>query len=213
MDRRATIVVGLVWAAVFCAGLQSTNGDTVGWHIVTNGSPTTAFTLNPANPTTTNVIHFVAPTDGQMYINSCFASVAKGDPTISVDSTNQTVSVSFSPPVTNRACPLIVLPVSGVDGEIGPLQPGAWMFNILGSAYPFTVAEVPLALSIEPFSNASSFQISWPVSGEPFVLEYSDGLPSATWQVVTNPPVTVSNRNTVPTSSDSGSRFFRLRRL
>jgi hypothetical protein len=212
MRRRATAVVGLVWAAVLCGGLQPTSGDTVEWHIVTNRAPTTAFTLNPANATTTNIISFVAPTDGQMYDNSCFASRANGDPSISVDSTNQIVSVSFSPPVTNRACPLVILLVSGVDGEIGPLQPGAWTFNILGSSYSFTVAEAPLALSIEPFANASSFQISWSASGEPFVLEFSDGLSSATWQVVTNTPVTVSNRNTVSISSESGSRFFRLRR-
>jgi hypothetical protein len=98
------------------------------------------FALNPANPTTTNVISFVAPTDGKIYLNDCMASVANGNPALTVDSTNQTITVSFSAPVTNVFCPAFVAPVSGVDGQFGPLSAGTWVLDILQNTYPFSVA-------------------------------------------------------------------------
>ena len=173
----------------------------------------TAFALNPANPTTTSVISFVAPTDGKIYINDCFASVDNGNPAITVDATNQTISVSFSAPLTNVACPQIVAPVSGVGGQFGPLSPGTWVLDILQNSYPFSVAEAPLPLSIQAFTNSSTFQLDWPASGDTFVLEFNDGLAPGNWQVVTNPPTSSSTRNTVQLYGDSSSRFFRLRRL
>jgi hypothetical protein len=85
--------------------------------------------------------------------------------------------------------------------------------DILQNTYPFSVAEAPLPLSIQGFTNSSAFRLDWPVSGDTFVLECNDGLAPGNWQVVTNPPTTSSNRNTVQLYGDSGSRFFRLRRL
>jgi hypothetical protein len=188
--------------------------QTVRWHPVTNGSPpTTVFSLNPSNPTTTNVISFVAPTDGQIYVNECYASFDNGTPAIAVEITPRAIAMSFSAPLTNVFCPAIVAPVSGVDGQFGPLSAGTWVFDILQNAYSFSVTEAPLPLSIQTVTNSSAFQLGWPVSGDAFVLEFNDGLAPGNWQVVTNPPTTASNLNTLLINVDSGSRFFRLRRL
>ena len=206
-------MVYLGCAAVLAEGPLNANGASIQWHYIGQGSPPLTFTLNPANLTTTNVISFVAPTDGKIYGNSCFASFANGNPAITVDSTNQTIMVSFSAPVTNVLCPLIVAPVSGVDGQFGPLSAGTWVFDILQNAYTFDVAEAPLALSIQAITNSSTFQLAWPVTGDLFVLEFKDGLAPGDWQVVTNPPTISGNLNTVVIHGDSGSRFFRLRCL
>ena len=130
-----------------------------------------------------------------------------------VDATNQTIMVSFSAPLTNIFCPQIVAPVSGVDGQFGPLSAGTWVLDILQNVYTFSVTEAPLPLSIQALTNSSAFQFDWPVSGDRFALECNEGLAPGNWQVVTNPPTTSSNLNTVQVYGDSGRRFFRLRRL
>ena len=206
----ATVCLGCV--AVLAGSLLTASGQSVRWHVITNGSPPVVFALDPAKPTTTNVISFVAPTDGNVYINYCWASVVNGNPAITVDVTNQTIAVSFSP-FTNIACPLVVVPVSGVEGKIGPLSAGTWVFESLQNSYPFHVTEAPLMLSMQALTNSSAFQLGWPVSGDTFALEFNDGLAPGNWQAVTNPPVALSNRNTVQIYGGSGSRFFRLHRL
>ncbi len=210
---RATAKVHLGCAAILCGAVATASGATIHWHTIGRGSPPQTFIVNPAAPTTTNIISFIAPTEGQIYANSCWASVAKGDPSIAIDSTNQTINVTFSPPRTNTVCPAYVLPVSGVDGEFGPIKPGLWTFNILQSSYAFTVSEAPILLSVEALANSHSLLISWPVSGEAFALEFNGDLSSDNWQVVTNNAVMSSNLVTVQVDSASGTRFFRLHRL
>ncbi len=212
-SRRATVRLCLVYIAALCGGLYAATGATVQWHVVTNRAPTLAFVLAPAQPTTTNVTSFVAPTDGELYVNGCFAWAANGSPAIAVDPTSQTITVSFSSPPTNYACPAVVAPVSGVDGQLEPLRAGTWVFEILQNTYTFSVAEASLPLSIEALSDSSALRLDWPVCGDAFVLESSAGLAPGNWQVVTNIPMTSSNLNTVQISAASGSRFFRLRRL
>jgi hypothetical protein len=182
----------------------------VEWHRVTNSQPV-AFALSPANPTTTNTISFVAPAGGRSYINDCFASGELGEPMLTIDPANQTITVLFSP-VTNIPCPNIALPVSGVDGKLGLLRSGTWVFSILKNAYSFNVVEAPLRLSIQTLTP-SSFRFEWPVSADPFGLEFTDNLAMAVWNGVTNAPTIVSNRNVLQIQSDSINRCFRLRRL
>jgi hypothetical protein len=148
-----------------------------------------------------------------IYGNGCLASVSCGNPALTADSTNQRITVSFSAPLTNIACTQEFLPVSGVEGQFGPLSAGRWVFRIHSNSYPFRVTEARLPLSIQALTNAFTFQLCWPVSGQPFALEFNDGPAPGNWQAVTNPPMTASNRNTVQIYTDSGSRFFRLRRL
>jgi hypothetical protein len=170
-----------------------------------------SFNLSPEAPTTTNVISFIAPTDGSLYANSCVASVLNGDPSITLDSNTKTVTVAFSPPRTNIACPEFVLPTSGVDGEMGPLKSGTWAFHILTNSYSFNVAEVPLSLSVQTLIN--SLQLSWPVSGDTFAVESTESLSSVNWQTMTNVPVVSDNQNVIQTDTGSSTRFFRLHRL
>jgi hypothetical protein len=185
----------------------------VEWHVITNGSPPPTFALSLANPTTTNTIAFVAESDGKTYGNSCAGSTICGKPLLAIDSTNLTLTVSFTAPVTNIARPEIVIPVNGVDGQFGPLASGAWVFHILGRSYPFDVTEAPLSLSIERLANSLAFQLSWPVSGDPFALEFSDILPAQNWQAVTNPPTASNNLNTIQIQGADIARIFRLRQI
>jgi hypothetical protein len=200
-------------AAVVSATVLSVNAADVKWHILTDPLPVINFALDPAAPTTTNLISFVGPTDGDLYANSCLASVANGEPSIAVDSVFLTVQVTFSAPLTNIACPAVVVPVSGVDGQFGPLRAGNWVFTILTNVYSFSVAEVPLPLSIQTATNSSSLQLSWPVSGDRLLLEFSDSLSSANWQAVTNMPVVLNGQNFVQITRGAGSQFYRLIRL
>src|SRR5262249_40203644 len=153
--------IALFSAVAALRALFTANAADVKWHIVADHSPVTNFTLNPVEPTTTNVISFVAPADGDFYANSCFASMANGEPAVTVDAVFLTVKVTFSAPLTNIACPLVVLPVSGVDGQFGPLRAGNWSFTILTNSYFFSVAEAPLSLSIKMLTNSSLLQVSW----------------------------------------------------
>jgi hypothetical protein len=210
--RRVTAGLLVVCAAAW-SGVLAGSDASVEWHVVgIHGSPPPPFTLDPPAPTTTNTVKFIAATDGKLYINYCYAARESGNPGIDVDSTNRIITVSFSP-VTNFVCPLIVILVSGVDGEFGPLRPGDWTFNILQYSYNFTVTDVPLTLSAQPIANSSMVELDWPVSGDTFLLESNDGLLLGNWGVVTNTPTIVSNRNVVQIATDADSRFFRLHRL
>jgi len=212
-SAKATAMACLGCAAALCGGQSRATDAAVRWHSVTNDSPPPAFTLNPAHPTITNTASFVASTDGKIYGNACFASVSCGNPAITVDATNQTITVSFSAPLSNKYCAEVWLPVSGVEGQFGPLSAGTWVFRILRNSYPFSVTEAPLPLTITALTNPFMFQLCWPVSGESFALEVNDGLGSGNWLALTNPPTASSNQNTVQISGASASRFFRLRRL
>jgi hypothetical protein len=117
-------------------------------------------------------------------------------------------------------CPLFILPVNGLEGEFGPLRHGAWLFTILQRSEPprppvsyvFQVADAPMVLTIEAGTNSTSLLISWPFSGDTFLLESNDALLSPAWQAVTNSRVTSSNRLTVQIDTALDARFFRLRR-
>jgi hypothetical protein len=205
---RLSLILSL---AIFQVPSIAAAQTSVEWHRITNGVPV-AFALAPPNRTTTNTVSFVAPTGSRSYINSCYASAELGDPRLTIDRTNQTITVFFSP-VTNVACPNFVLPVSGVEGELGLLNAGTWVFSILTNTYTFSVVEAPLRLSIQALSAPSSFQFEWPVSADSFGLEFTDNLVSGVWNELTNAPTIASNQNVLQIQSASVKRFFRLRRL
>ncbi len=198
--------VGPVWLSPVPGSLR----PDVQWHVASDHSPTVAFTLDNPTPTTTDTIKFVAPTDGEIYANGCWATVANGTPIIAVDSSNHAVNVTFSAPSTNRICPLYVLPVSGVDGQFGPLSAGTWTFNILQDSFPFTVTEAPTMLSIQTPADSGMAQITWRVSGQPFVLKDNNDLSSGDWQTPTNAPALSGDQATTLIPFASSSRFYRL---
>jgi len=84
------------------------------------------WSITPANPTTSDVIHFSGPTG--VFSNSCTAEVNMGGTaTLSVDPVNKTVELWFQgPPPT--ICPLTWNPVCGLEGHFGPLEAGQWQF-------------------------------------------------------------------------------------
>jgi len=217
IDRIAALAC-LVAAAVLSGVPAVAPGASVEWHNVSYFNPTSPppFAISPTNPTPGDVITFVAATDGQMYVNSCWASVAKGDPSISVDPTNRTVVVWFSEPRTNWVCPLVVVPVIGIDGQFGPLAEGSWMFNLIQStgtnSYVFNVGEIPGQLSIEVV-GADWYKLSWPTNGGRFALELKSDLSSTNWAPFGYGPILSSNRYTMTIYSSADSQFFRLRRL
>jgi hypothetical protein len=181
------------------------------WHRVSNDQPI-AFALSPSNPTTTNMVSFIAPTDHEHFANYCLAWVGRGAPALSIDSSNHSITVAFSP-ITNIACPNIVLPVSGVDGKLGLLKSGTWVFSILTNTYTFNVVAAPLPLSIQALGAPAGFRFAWPVSADAFALEFTDNLAPAAWHELTNTPTIIGNQNVLQIQSDATNRFFRLRRL
>ena len=217
MDLKLPRLAGFLLAIALGRSSSVASGPTIVWHIVENGPPVTAFVLTPPSPTITNDITFIAPTDGSNYINGCFASYFNGIPRISVNPTNRTIDVTFSghPGI----CSAIVLPVSGLEGHIGPLPSGVWSLTIAQqfprppSYYWFTVDEAPLTLSLQAPPGTSSLELAWPVSGETFALESTGNPALGNWQVVTNSPTISSNQNTLRISADSACQFFRLHHL
>jgi hypothetical protein len=218
MNLKPHCLVALLLAVAFGESQSKASDTTIYWHVVGyDGPPITTFALAPPNPTTTNFITFIAPTDGSNYINDCFASYFNGYPHISVDPTNHAINVTFSG--HPELCSAVVSPVSGVEGHVGPLAGGFWSVIIPGrlpqppAYYWFNVDTVPLSLSLQASAGTSPLELFWPVSGDAYALEATDNPRSGTWQVVTNSPTISSNRNTLQISADADARFFRLRRL
>ena len=212
LAKRSVAAVLIGFAVTTLSAQDAMNGPSIRWHAIGTNGPPQNFELTPASPTTADPISFVAPTDGQIYGNDCLASATCGVPMVAVDAIFQRVNVTFSPQ-TNWACPAFVLPVSGIEGEFGPLGAGAWTFNLLGKAYAFEVRYEPVLLSVEAVARSRLIQLSWPLTGETFALESSGSPAVGNWVSVTNATITVSNRVTVQIDSDSGQQFFRLHRL
>jgi len=100
------------------------------------------WTIDPTNPNETNTISFSGPIG--LHGNSCFARGALGgDPMISVDSTNKIVELWFQGPAPVQ-CILIWQPISGLQGDFGPLTPGNWTFKCTVSSIAF---EIPFTVS------------------------------------------------------------------
>jgi hypothetical protein len=211
-------IFGLLLILVF-GGSQCTASDaTISWHYIGDGPNVTAFALTPPNPTTQSFITFIAPIDGTNYLNASCAAVKYGFPAIAINATNRTIDVTFSGHAS--ACSYIVLPVSGLEGHVGPLAAGIWSISVPPrfltfppTIYWFAVELVPPPLSLQATAGTSSVELSWPASGENYALESTDSLGSGNWQAVTNSPTLSSNTYTLSISANSSNRFFRLHHL
>ncbi len=84
------------------------------------------WTIDPPNPDQTDTISFSGPIG--LHGNTCFARAdLGGNPMISVDSINRIVELWFQGPAPTQ-CTLEWNPVSGLQGNFGPLAPGNWTF-------------------------------------------------------------------------------------
>jgi hypothetical protein len=201
------IKLGFLCASILCAAFSGGMGATVEWHTLVYVLPfPRSFVMEPADPTTTNTVSFFSPANGREYINAADAESVYGIPLISVDSTNFTISVTFTPP-TDGPVPQIVMPVKGVDGQFGPLAPGTWSFQILDQTNTFTVVAAP-ALGITPAGNG--FVLTWPAQLSNMALQVATDLSSGSWSTITN-GISTNGNSCVFTNVPGGqSAFFRL---
>lgn len=90
-------------------------------------TPPRQWSIDPATPTPLDVIRFSGPTP--VYSNSCEAERALGGtPEILVDSKAKVIVLWFQGPGP-QFCPVIFSPVAGLEGELGPLPAGDWVFT------------------------------------------------------------------------------------
>jgi len=119
------LLPGLLSGSVQAAGVSWKQGTT----------PPAAWTLTPAHPGPSDVITFVGPT--KIYSNSCMGEGnLGGTPQLSVDPVAKVILLWFKGPAPTM-CPLIYLPVCGLEGEFGPLAPGDWTFTSLSKELDF----------------------------------------------------------------------------
>ncbi|MBN1505391.1 MAG: hypothetical protein JW955_01025 [Sedimentisphaerales bacterium] len=115
-------------------------GATVSW--ILGKSPPTSWTISPPNPSPSDVISYSGPLDVSSYGNSCVAEANLGGTAqISVDTLNRIIDVWFQGPAPTM-CPMIYMPVCGLEGTAGPLTAGKWTLRCqaLGVEIQFTVA-------------------------------------------------------------------------
>jgi hypothetical protein len=184
---------------------------TVEWHYV--GLPTpiiplpTSLVISPAAPTITNTINFIAPANGEVYLNAIAAADAFGNPLISVDFTNQIVDVTFTAHL-DEPIPDFAAPVCGVNGQFGPLDAGTWTFNILTNSYTFTVSGPPIGIA----RAGDQVVISWTALASIYALQVTTNLSNESWSNVTNGITTDGTNCFFSSSVTSQATFYRLRR-
>jgi hypothetical protein len=101
-------------------------------------SPPTAWTVDPNHPGTSEIITFSGPLN-YVYSSSCTARGSLGGtPHIAVDTINREVTLSFvgPPPIS---CDPVWSPVSGLQGDFGPLSAGNWTFKSSSPQIPFNI--------------------------------------------------------------------------
>jgi hypothetical protein len=206
------------------AGTVFTNafGQTVGWYPLELegpfGPPPASFVIAPTNPTSADTINFVAPAwGGAVFLNSTAADDMDGVPGISLNSTSQTISVTFSA-ATDYPIPQIAYPVSGVDGQFGPIAGGTWTFNVVTNivmddvtnlvtnAYPFTVTGPPLGI----VATSSNLVITWKNLAGLYGLQSTTDLKSGNWSNVTNGITTDGTNYVFNGAMNNHSAYFRL---
>lgn len=171
-------------------------------------SPPYVWSIQPANPTTQDVIHIRGPFNDPYYYysNSCFAVVAAGcEPNLLISSNICLTCGAPIPPGTY--CLLYVDPVNAVECVFGPLPAGDWSFMAM---YPlanycclnFTVRPLTVLSPNggEQWAVGSTQQIAWEsyevISG--VLIEYSTDN-GAGWQTVDpNAPNTGSYQWMIP---------------
>ncbi|MDH7598316.1 MAG: choice-of-anchor Q domain-containing protein [Sedimentisphaerales bacterium] len=139
----------------------SVHANTIGW--ISGQAGPDGWTINPINPTSSQVISFSGPTG--VYSNSCVGEVALGGkPTLLVDTLNKVVELRIIGPAP-LACILIYAPVCGLQGQFGPLSPGRWVFRSssphIGLEIPFTVGPTKVIYVDKDSPTPSGDGTSW----------------------------------------------------
>jgi hypothetical protein len=86
-------------------------------------------TISPSSPTTSDVILFTTPLEGNVHSNACVAASALGGyPLLARDDANHIIDLLYDGNIP-MACPRIFDPVIGAEGEFGPLAAGDWVLR------------------------------------------------------------------------------------
>jgi len=111
----------------------------------------------PVNPTTNDVITFTIPTD--TYSNQWRAEqILGGKPTLTIDSAQRRINLRIVPPAPEVA-PAIYDPVSGLQGQFGPLEEGWWTFFV---QFQGTIFIDPIQVVFAPPSPVISGRVHTP---------------------------------------------------
>jgi hypothetical protein len=103
------------------------------------------FSRTPADPTTSDIISFVIPTD--VFDNQQQAEhFLGGTPTLDIDTVQKRIDLVFALPAPNEPIPTTYDPVSGLKGSFGPLEEGSWILY----------AQFQGVIYIDPFDVSSS---------------------------------------------------------
>jgi len=149
----------------------------VNWHKGGN-PPSESWIIKPSRPSVVDIVSFSGPSDG--FSNECWAEMwAGGYPTIRVYAAQRVVILWFKgpPPI---ACPMIVDPVCGLEGQFGPLAAGDWrFFNFCGEG-------AGISFSIE--FDVSSLKVFDPNGGEELVAGSTQTISWADYRAEGNCP-------------------------
>ncbi|MCP4455755.1 MAG: hypothetical protein GY809_30210, partial [Planctomycetes bacterium] len=101
-------------------------------------NPPISWTVDPNHPGTSDIITFSGPLN-YVYSSSCTARGSLGGtPLVTVDTINREVTLSFVGPPP-ASCDPVWSPVSGLQGDFGPLPSGNWIFKSSSPQIPFIV--------------------------------------------------------------------------
>lgn len=113
----ASMLLLTLWSAADAASVSWMPGS----------APPKQWSLEPATPTPLDVIRFSGPTP--VYSSVCEGeSALGGTPVLLVDSKAKVITLWFQGPAP-QSCPVIFNPVAGLEGELGPLAAGDWIFT------------------------------------------------------------------------------------
>jgi len=124
---------------ILCLISSQAFGASVTWIYGQQPTRPSTWTVDPNNPGISDTITFSGPLD-LIYGNSCSASVSLGGtPQITVDHGNKEVELWLQGPAPDQ-CILIFQPVSGLQGDFGPLAAGSWTFKCTVPAIAFNLS-------------------------------------------------------------------------
>ena len=110
-------------------------------------APGVPFAINPSAPTVADTISFSHPLDGVVYGNACGAASVFGTPYLAIDESQQTVSMLFDESAKPGLCTRELDPVTGLEGDFGPLAAGDWaLVGPFGQTRSFAVVPEPSTL-------------------------------------------------------------------
>jgi hypothetical protein len=141
---RNLLLASLTLPTLLISGVAS--AATVEWRA---GETAPAAEIVPMSPTQIDTITFTAAVGFGTYGNSCEANNWVGSPVISTNTAAREFIVEFTPrPFPPNFCPMVYLPVNGIEGELGQLDPGSWTLIITNVNWPLMNVTLPFTVTL-----------------------------------------------------------------